>query len=166
MDSPNEILVNLVRPAKWRALGLVVLLGLTSQVVRADLPRTPVVGVPRVVGRGIERFVLLAPIVVDRSKPGFRFADIIMVRMVPGTFMPVTEDAEGIFYQAVNDFVQIRGNDRIAGGVYVSKARSGMIWAYTGNARMDSKSGIQKDTLPLPASALRSLHVGKAEVKK
>jgi hypothetical protein len=86
--------------------------------------------------------------------------------MVPGTFIPVTEDAGGIFYQAVNDFVQIRGNDRIAGGVYVSKSQPGMIWVYTGDAGMGSKSGIQKDTLPLPASALRNLHVGKAEGKK
>lgn len=157
---------NLVRLAKATMLGLAVLVALTSRDVRADLPRTPIKGVPRVLGRDIECFVLLAPIVVDRSKPGVRFADIIMVRIVPGTFVPVTEDAGGIFYQAVNGFLEIRGSNKTDGGVYVSKSQPGMIWVYVGNARMSSKAGVEKDTLPLPASALRSLHVGKAEGKK
>jgi hypothetical protein len=130
----------------------------------ADLPRTPVKGVPRILGREIERFVLLAPIVVNRSKPNVRFADTIMVRMVPGTFIPVTEDAGGIFYQAVNDFVKIRGNYPVSGGVYVSKSQAGKISVYVGDARMGGP--VEKDTLPLPASALRSLHVAKAEGKK
>jgi hypothetical protein len=137
----------------------------TTEIARADLPRTPVRSVPRLFGRDIERFVLLAPIVIDRSKPGVRFTDIIMVRMVPGTFIPVSEDAEGIFYQAVNNFVQIRGNNPIGGGVYVSKSRPGRISVYVGDARMGSKWGVQKDTLPLPTSALRNLHVGKADRK-
>lgn len=157
---------NLVRFAKATMLGLAVLVALTSRDVRADLPRTPIKGVPRVLGRDIECFVLLAPIVVDRSKPGVRFADIIMVRIVPGTFVPVTEDAGGIFYQAVNGFLEIRGSNKIGGGVYVSKSQPGMIWVYVGNAGMNSKRGVEKDRLPLPASALRSLHVGKAAPKK
>ncbi len=86
-----------------------------------------------------------------------------MVRMTPGTFIPVSEDAEGIYYQAVNGFLGIRGNSAIGGGLYVSKSRPGLIWVYVGDAQMNSKVGMQKDTLPLPASALRSLHVGKAE---
>ena len=87
-----------------------------------------------------------------------------MVRMVPGTFIPVTEDAGGIFYQAVNDFIKIRGNRPAGGGVYVSKSQPGKIWVYVGDARMGGP--VEKDTLPLPASALRSLHVAKAEGKK
>jgi hypothetical protein len=138
-----------------------VLLVFTAEVVRADLPRTPVKGIPRVLGRDIERFVLLAPIVVNRSKPNIRFADVIMVRMVPGTFIPVTEDAGGIFYQAANDFMKIRGNYPVRGGVYVSKSQPGKIWVYVGDGRMGG--GVEKDTLPLPASALRSLKVAKAE---
>lgn len=112
-------------------------------------------------GREIERFVLLAPIVVNRSKPNVRFVDTIMVRMVPGTFIPVTEDAGGIFYQAANDFVKIRGNYPVPGGVYVSKSQPGKIWVYVGDARMGG--GVEKDTMPLPPSALRSLKVAKAE---
>lgn len=157
---------NLVRITKRSMRGFAVLLGLTSQVVRADLPRTPVTAVPRVFGRDIERFVLLAPIVVNRSKPGLPFRIVMMVRMLPGTFIPVTEDADGIFYQAVNGFLRIRGNNRIEGGVYVSKSRQGVIWAYVGNAGMSSKFGVEKDRLPLPASALHSLHVGKTERRK
>jgi hypothetical protein len=130
----------------------------------ADLPRTPVKGIPRVLGRDIERFVLLSPIVVNRSKPNVRFVDTIMVRMVPGTFIPVTEDAGGIFYQAANDFMQIRGNRPIAGGVYVSKSRPGVIWVYVGDAEMGG--GVEKDTQPLPASALSNLKVAKAERNK
>jgi hypothetical protein len=49
----------------------------------------------------------------------------MMVRMMPGTFIPVTEDAGGIFYQAVNEFLRIRGNNRIDGGVYESKSQQG-----------------------------------------
>jgi hypothetical protein len=130
----------------------------------ADLPRTRVKGVPRIFGRDIERFVLLSPIVVNRSKPNVRFADVIMVRMVPGTFILVTEDAGGIFYQAVNDFMKIRGNYPVSGGVYVSKSQPGKIWVYVGHAQMGGP--VEKDTLPLPASALRSLHVAKAKGKK
>jgi hypothetical protein len=157
---------NFVRLSKYSALGCALLLGFTGQVVRADLPRTAISGIPRVLGREIECFILLAPIVVDRSKAGVRFADIIMVRMVPGTFVPVSEDAGGIFYQAVNGFLEIRGSNKIGGGVYVSKSQPGMIWVYVGNAGMSSKRGVEKDRLPLPASALRSLHVGKAAPKK
>lgn len=157
---------NLVRLTKRSMLGFAVLLGLTSQVVRADLPRTPLRVVPRVFGRDIERFVLLVPIVVNRSEGGLPFSATIMVRMVPGTFIPVTEDAEGIFYQAVNGFLRIRGNNRIDGGVYVSKSRQGVIWVYVGDAQMKSKFGVNKDRLPLPASALHNLHVAKPEWRK
>lgn len=155
---------DLARLSKYSMLGCAVLLVFTAGVVRADLPRTPVKGVPRVFGRDIERFVLLSPIVVNRSKPNVRFFDTIMVRMVPGTFIPVTEDAGGIFYQAANDFMKIRGNYPVSGGIYVSKSRPGVIWVYVGDARMGG--GVEKDTQPLPASALRSLHVAKAEGKK
>jgi hypothetical protein len=156
----------LARLAKRSMLGLAVVLGLTSHVLLADLPRTPVTAVPRVFGRDIERFVLLKPLGIDRSKPGVPFRSTIMVIMSPGTFIPVTEDADGIFYQAVNGFLQIRGNNRIDGGVYVSKSRPGIIWAYVGDAGMNSKFGIDKDTLPLPASMLRHLNIGKTERKK
>lgn len=37
----------------------------------------------------------------------------MMVRITPGTFIPVAEDAEGIYYQAVNGFRGIRGNSAI-----------------------------------------------------
>ena len=156
---------NLVRPTKRCLVGLV-LLGLTSHIVRADLPRTPVTGVPRIFGREIERFVLLKPLSVDRSKPGVPFRSTIMVIMSPGTFIPVTEDAGGIFYQAVNGFLEIRGNKRTSGGVYVSKSRQGIIWVYVGHAGMGDKFGIDKDTLPLPASMVRHLNIGKTERKK
>jgi len=158
----------LVRITKYSILAFVVLLGLTSQVVRADLPRTPIRTVPHLFGRDIERFVLLAPIVVDRHKRGIGlpFSAFMMVRIPPGTFIPVSEDAEGIFYQAVNGFLRIRGNSSIGGGFYVSKSQPGMIWVYVGDAQMRSKRGINKDRLPLPASALHGLHVGKPERKK
>lgn len=152
-----------IKLAKYSLVGLTLLLGLSQQVVRADLPRTPVKTVPHLFGRDIERFVLLAPIVVDRSHPGLPFSATPMIQMVPGTFIPVTEDAEGIFYQAVNEFRFIRGNNTVGGGIYVSKSREGMIWMYIGNAQMNSKQGVLKDRLPLPASALHNLKIGKAD---
>ncbi len=157
---------NLVRLTKYGVLGFTLLLGFSGEVVRADLPRTPVRAVPRVFGRDIPRFVLLAPIVVNRAQPGIPFAATMMVRMLPGTFIPVTEDAQGIFYQAVNSFRFIRGNKEVGGGIYVSKSQPGIIWVYIGNAQMNSKYGVLKDRLPLPASALRSLHVGKPEGRR
>lgn len=157
---------HLARFTKRSMLGFAVLLGLATTAVRADLPRTPLRTVPRVFGRDIERFVLLAPIVVNRSRPGVPFRATMMIRMMPGTFIPLTEDAGGFFYQAVNGFLRIRGNSRIDGGVYVSKSQQGVIWVYVGSAGMKSKFGVEKDRLPLPASALHSLHVAKPEWRK
>lgn len=87
---------NLVSLAKYGVLGFGLLLGFSGEVVRADLPRAPVRTGPRVFGRDIPRFVLLAPIVVNRAQPGIPFAATMMVRMLPGTFIAVTEDAQGI----------------------------------------------------------------------
>jgi hypothetical protein len=151
-----------VRLTTFIALGSAAFLWMTG-IVRADLPRTPVRSVPRLFGRNIERFVLLAPIVVDRSQPGVPFSATPMIRMLPGTFIPVTEDAEGIFYQAVNEFRSIRGSHPVGGGIYVSKSREGVIWMYIGDAQMNSKQSVLKDRQPLPASALRNLKVGKTD---
>lgn len=62
----------------------------------------------------------------------------------PGIFVPVSQDDKGIYYQAVNGYRTIRGNARIAGGLYVSKARSGAIWAYGGVAKNGSNAGVEK----------------------
>ena len=106
---------------------------------------------------------MLAPIVVNRSHPGLPFEATLMVRINPGTFIPVTEDAEGVFYQSVNEFRRVRGDRPVNGGLYVSKLQQGRIWVFIGNAKMNSAEGVVKDRLPLPASALRSLKVGKTE---
>ena len=151
---------------KFRILKWAILLELVSQVVRADLPRTPVREIPRVFGREMSRLVLLAPIVINRSQPGIPFAATMMVRVLPGTFIPVTEDEGGIFYQAVNGYRTIRGNRQIGGGLYVSKSRPGAIWAYVGDAQMESKFGVEKDRLPLPADALHNLRTGKLEGRR
>ena len=151
---------------KFRILRWVILLELVSQVVKADLPRTPIRAVPRVFGRDIPRLVLLAPIVIDRSKPGVVFIATLMVRVMPGTFIPVTEDEGGIYYQAVNGYLTIRGNQQRGGGLYMRKSRPGVIWAYVGDARMNSKVGVEKDRLPLPADALHNLRTGKPESRR
>jgi hypothetical protein len=119
-----------------------------------------------VLGRDLDRLVLLAPIIIDRSKPGVPFLATMMVRVLPGTFIPVTEDSEGIFYQGVNGCLTIRGNKPIGGGFYVSKSRPGVIWAYIGDAQIRSKFGVEKDRLPLPADALHNLRTGKAEGRR
>jgi hypothetical protein len=159
---------SLVRIKRYSILAVAVLLGLTSQVVRADLPRTPIRTVPHLFGRDIERLVLLAPIVIDRHKRGvgLPFSAFMMVRVLPGTFIPVTEDEGGIFYQAVNGYRTIRGNRRIGGGLYVSKSQPDAIWAYVGDARTKSKFGVEKDRLPLPPDALHNLRTGKPEGRR
>ena len=140
-----------------------IILTLTSQAARADPPRTQIRGTPHLFGRDMERLVLVAPIIVNRSKPGVVYAATMMVRILPGTFIPVTEDDGGIYYQAVNGYRSIRGNRQIDGGLYVSKTEPGLIWAYEGDAQTSSKYGVEKDHLPLPAAALHNLHTGKAE---
>jgi hypothetical protein len=87
----------------------------------------------------------------------------LMVRVMPGTFIPVTEDEGGIYYQAVNGYLTIRGNRRIGGGLYMSKSRPGVIWAYVGDAQMNAKVGVEKDRLPLPADSLHNLRTAKPE---
>jgi hypothetical protein len=114
----------------------------------------------------MERLVLMAPVIVDQSKPGVPFGATIMVRLRPDIFIPVTEDADGVFYQAESGYRTIRGNALVPGGLYVSKFRPQKVWVYVGDAQMGSKFGMQKDNLPLPARVLHHFRTGKAERKK
>ena len=81
-------------------------------------------------------------------------------------FVPVSEDAEGVFYQSVKGVRPLRRYQPMAGGFYVGKGASGNIWAYMGNAKLNSKTNVYKDARPLPASALQSLYIGKLQRKK
>lgn len=163
--SVNAARTSICLPKRFN-LALVIFLLIWSGVAKADLPRTPVKDTPHLFGRDVERLVLKAPILADRSQPGLPFASTIMVRIPPDIFIPVAEDKEGVFYQAESGFRKIRGNYIVPGGLYVSKLRDKEIWLYQGDAQVGSKFGVDKDTLPLPARLLRHLRVGKAERKR
>ncbi len=146
--------------------GLVGFLTVALPIARADSPRARVDDTPKLFGREVERLVLVSPIVVDRSERGVPFASTMMVRVTPGIFIPVSEDERGVFYQAVNGYRTIRGNGQVGGGLYLSKQKRGVIWVYVGDARVGSKTGVEQDRLPLPASALRGLLTGKAAANR
>ena len=150
-----------------RYLGLLVFLVfvLGSSPANADLPRTRVTQLPRVFGREAPILVLGGPIIIDRSRPGVPFMATIMVEIPPGLFVPVSEDAEGVFYQSVKGVRPLRRYQPTGGGLYVGKA-DGKIWVFVGNAKLNAKSTIYKDTQPLPPSSLKTLYIGKVEGKK
>jgi hypothetical protein len=59
-----------------------------------------------------------------------------MVELPPGFFVPVSEDAEGVFYQSVKGVRPLRRYQPVGGGLYVGKA-DGKIWVFVGNAKLN-----------------------------
>lgn len=101
------------------------------------LPRQPVHGAPLICGRKIEQFVLLQN--VDFT-PTDHFSVDPLHGFQKGLFLPVSEDAQGVFYHASNGIVVGRPyppyeHERATGGIYVSKTKPGLSYGYLGDAR-------------------------------
>jgi hypothetical protein len=101
------------------------------------MPRYPVSGAPVICGRKIEQFALLQN--VDFT-PTDHFSTDPVHGIVKGLLLPVSEDTDGVFYHASNGVIVGRPNppfehENVVGGVYVSKTKPGLAYAYTGDAR-------------------------------
>jgi hypothetical protein len=126
-----------------RAVALGAFLALSSLPAQENLPtlkRQPVHGVPIICGRKIEQFVVLQP--VDFT-PTDHFSEDPVHGFPKGLFLPASEDAEGVFYHAVNGVIVGRPyppyeHEVATGGVYFSKTKPGVAHAYLGDARQQS----------------------------
>jgi hypothetical protein len=96
-----------------------------------SLKRQPVHGVPTICGRKIEQFVVLQSI---DFTPTDHFSTDPVHAFPKGLFLPVSEDAEGVFYHAVNGVIVGRTNPPCeheihTGGAYFNKTKPGIAYA-------------------------------------
>jgi hypothetical protein len=145
---------------------LIALLSITGTLCFAGSARTPMKGIPKVGGgREVERFVLMETVHI--SHPNMRRADAMEYWMLPGQFVPVCEDGEGVYYQATSGFRIFRGSlgqKVTSGGLYVSKSRSDRIQPYVGDAK-ELGDALNLDTFALLLDVRMKLKVARAERK-
>jgi hypothetical protein len=101
------------------------------------LPRQPVHGVPLICGRKIEQFVVVQAI---DFTPTDHFSEDRVHGFPKGLFLPVSENAQGVFYHAANGVVVGRPyppyeHETATGGIYISKTKPGLAYGYLGDAR-------------------------------
>jgi hypothetical protein len=113
---------------------------LSAQENLPSLKRQPVHGTPTICGRKIAQFLVLQP--VDFT-PTDHFSEDPVQGFPKGLFLPASEDAEGVFYHAVNGVIVGRPyppfeHEGATGGVYFSKTKPGVAHAYLGDARQQS----------------------------
>ena len=122
---------------------------------QAGSPRQQVHGTPLICGQKIEQFVLLQN--VDFT-PTDHFSTDPVHGFPKGLFLPVSEDAWGVFYHASNGVVIGRPyppfeHSTETGGIYVSKTKPGLAYGYLGDARkpaaelVEMSERLRKDVL-------------------
>jgi hypothetical protein len=128
--------------------------------------RSAVTGTPRVGGgQAIERLVLMETIHIQH--PNMRHREAMEFWMLPGQFIPVSEDGEGVYYQATSGFRLFNGSlgqKAVPGGLYMSKTSKDRIVPYVGNAR-DLGDALSMDVTPLLLDSRMKLKVARAEHK-
>jgi hypothetical protein len=146
-----------------RPLLLLAILLFAFQQAHAGTPRTPLKGTPRIADREVPRFVLLERIDINRTAPGLTKLDMldrVQCRILPGQFVPVSEDAKGVYFQAANGVQGLGSTTSVPGGLYASKTRAERVYAYIGDARRESAE-LLVDTQPLAMSDVRKLQIGR-----
>ena len=139
-----------LRVALLTAAALWLVVASAPPVLAGTLPRTPVRETPVLFGRPAARFILETETTVSETVYG--------LRIPAGIFAPTIQDAEGVFYEAVNRFV-ISG-EPVQGGLYVSKSQPGRILIYVGDAR-GSGCHVTFSPQPLRPDAARKFKIGK-----
>lgn len=140
-------------------------LAIVSAAPGHDLPRTPVQGTPRILGREMPRLILLEPIYHSPSSSDWSFQWKTLLSVIPpGQFVPVSEDRGGIFFEAPNGLGQPQSVTAktvfYPGGLYVSKQRPSAIYWYFGKAR--GQSWVDVSPRPLPLEDQRKFLMGRA----
>ena len=136
---------------------------LATLAAEAGTGRTPVKGTPVIVGQEVPRFILAGHIDINREAPGLTNRDVmdrVQCRVLPGQFVPVSEDAKGVYYQAANGVQRLGSRSAEPGGLYVSKTRAQRICAYIGDAR-DGSAQLTLDTQSIATNDLRKLKIGR-----
>jgi hypothetical protein len=90
--------------------------------------------------------------------------DRLMGRLLPGQFVPVSEDANGVYYQAARGFQTVGHTNSQPGGLYVSKTRAQTIFAYVGEAR-ELGAELQLDSQRLSGADMAKLKIGTVAAK-
>lgn len=142
------------------------LLFATAPAIQADPLRTELAVPPQIEGHEIARLQLLAPLVVDDSRFAVYVRDAIEIRIPLGTFVPVSEDKGGVYFQAVKEFARIKFPRPAAGGIYISKTKGNRMVAYLGDARAGAKSAIEKARVFLTADQMRYLRLESPGTRK
>ena len=149
----------------WSA-GALGWLALTTLSAYGGGARTAVKGVPKVGGgHEVERFVLMQTVHIQH--PNMRHGDAMEFWMQPGQFVPVSEDAAGVYFQSTSGFRIFRGSmgqKNVHGGLYVSKTRQDRIIPYVGNAK-ELGEQLEMDITPLLLDVRQKLKVARTERK-
>lgn len=125
---------------------------------------------PSIAGRPIPELVLMVSIHLGRQYPGMPIMPEMTI--LPNRFVPVREDKEGVYYQAVAQFMP--GDVSNRGGLYLDKTHPEKVWAYVGDGRgADFKGGasayvgrrhqdVKPDlALPLPRDCVQKLKIAQ-----
>jgi hypothetical protein len=133
---------------------------------QAEPPRHPLSGSPRTARGVIERILLFRKQLVLHDDDG-AFDGVVALQ--GGVLMPVSEDRDGIYYQAPNGVWVLDKNGSgflplpgilYPGGLFVSKTKADEVYAYTGNARKQTEF-LERDRRHLSPRALAALAVGQ-----
>lgn len=136
---------------------------------QADEPRHPLSGPPRTARGVIERVLLFRKQMFLHENGGL---DGVLA-LQGGVLMPVSEDRDGIYYQAPNGVWVFDKNGSsyfplpgilYPGGLFFSKTRPDDVYAYTGDARKQ-KQYLERDWRPLSPRALAALKIGHVAAK-
>lgn len=142
-----------------RALSALLLAALPSLAWAAD--RQPVKGTPNLAGRPVERFVLLAPIVVPAAKIGPLQSGFLLLA---GQYLPVAQDKDGVYFQATNGIRRGYGDDELdAGGIWVSKTKAGTMVPYSGPAAKLGETVLVRWNSPLGLDDMRQFRLASAQ---
>jgi hypothetical protein len=133
---------------------------------QADPPRHPLSGSPRTARGVVDRIVLFRKQLFLHEGDG-SFSGIVALQ--GGVPMPVSEDSDGIYYQAPNGvwILDKKGSGFLPlpgilypGGLFFSKTKPDDVYAYTGDARKQNEY-LDRDRRPLSPRALAALKVGR-----
>lgn len=122
--------------------------------------RRPIQQTPVIVGRPIERFVLLDPIIVPAAKVGPVQAGYLLLA---GQYVPVAEDKDGVYFQSQNGLRDGYGAEAVRpGGVWVSKKKAGVMHPYAGAAKGSEEVRVRWHQ-PLSLEEMKQFRVAQAE---
>jgi hypothetical protein len=132
----------------------------------AGSKRTPVQGSPLLAGRPVEQLVLLQTIHVHHSQLPRALSRESWI--LPGQFVPVSEDSAGVYFQGLNGQRVFAGNREpqwTPGGLYLDKTRADRVYPYWGDAR-NSNEALDVDGFSLKKASIAQLKLAHSERKK